>query len=101
MKTKLTLSVDDDLVQLAKNLAREEGTTLSALFERHLQDLITTFKYKAIVAEASEAYETLSPRVQEKLKNLEELKQLLQQMPASTDPNEQDNWDYRDDKYAS
>jgi|GEM_PF-2737714 hypothetical protein len=100
MKTKLTLSVDVNLVQHAKNLAREEGTTLSALFENHLRKLITESKYKRLAAEVTETYESMSPRVQEKLKNLEELNQLLDRMPGSPSPNEDKIWDYRDEKYS-
>jgi hypothetical protein len=35
--TKLTLSADRDLVEEAKKLAEEEGTSLSALFSRLLR----------------------------------------------------------------
>ncbi len=35
--SKLTLSVDSDLIKEAKKLAEEEGTSLSALFSRLLR----------------------------------------------------------------
>ena len=40
-KTKLTLSADDDLVKAAKVFAGEHGTTLSSMFSRFLQALLS------------------------------------------------------------
>ena len=38
--TKLTLSADKELVQEAKKLARQEGTSLSSMFARFLQAVL-------------------------------------------------------------
>jgi hypothetical protein len=38
--TKLTLSVDKDLVEEAKKLARDEGTSLSSLFRSFLNGAV-------------------------------------------------------------
>lgn len=40
-KTKLTLSADGDLVKAAKVFAGEHGTTLSSMFSRFLQALLS------------------------------------------------------------
>ncbi len=40
-KTKLTLTADRDLVKAAKVFADEHGTTLSAMFSRFLQALLS------------------------------------------------------------
>lgn len=40
MKTKLTLRIDEDVKQAAKQLARERGDSLSGLVERYFQLLI-------------------------------------------------------------
>lgn len=37
MATKLTLTVDPELVRRAKVFAKQSGTSLSAMFERHLR----------------------------------------------------------------
>ena len=39
-RTKLTLSADSDLVRQAKQLTREQGTSLSALFDRFIRSLL-------------------------------------------------------------
>ena len=38
MKTKLTLSVDKDLVHLARNQAKRDSTSVSALFTKFIID---------------------------------------------------------------
>ncbi len=38
--TKLTLSADSDLVRQAKQLTRDQGTSLSALFDRFIRSLL-------------------------------------------------------------
>jgi hypothetical protein len=38
--TKLTLSADKDLVRQAKELARERGTSLSAMFDRFIRSIL-------------------------------------------------------------
>lgn len=40
MKTKLTLTLEEDLIPLAKKLAKEKGSSLSNLIEESLQNLI-------------------------------------------------------------
>lgn len=42
--TKLTLSVDRDVVNNAKRLARERNTSISALFERFIVSLLASTK---------------------------------------------------------
>ncbi len=37
--TKLTLSVDRELVRVAKQMARRRGTSLSAMFERFIRSM--------------------------------------------------------------
>jgi Family of unknown function (DUF6364) len=37
MVTKLTLSADEEIVKRAKRLAKEQGTSVSALFERFVR----------------------------------------------------------------
>ncbi len=39
MKTKVTITVDDELVPRAKRYARSQGTSLSGLIERTLRDM--------------------------------------------------------------
>ncbi len=39
MKTKLTITVDRDLVPLAKQMARRRGVSLSSIIEGALRDL--------------------------------------------------------------
>jgi len=39
--TKLTLSADRDLIKEAKKLAEKEGTSLSSMFSRFLQALLS------------------------------------------------------------
>ena len=41
MKTKLTITVDDDVVPRAKRYARSQGTSLSRLIERALRAVST------------------------------------------------------------
>lgn len=41
MKTKLTITVDDDVVPRAKRYARSQGTSLSRLIERALREVTT------------------------------------------------------------
>jgi hypothetical protein len=38
--TKLTLSADKELVRQAKELARERGTSLSAMFDRFIRSIL-------------------------------------------------------------
>ena len=38
--TKLTLSADKELVRQAKDLARERGTSLSAMFDRFIRSVL-------------------------------------------------------------
>lgn len=38
--TKLTLSADEKLIKRAKKLAKQQGTSLSALFVRYLEALL-------------------------------------------------------------
>jgi hypothetical protein len=39
MKTKVTITVEDDLVPRAKRYARSQGTSLSGLIERKLREV--------------------------------------------------------------
>ena len=39
MKTKLTVTIDEDLLPRAKECARKEGVSLSSLIERALREL--------------------------------------------------------------
>lgn len=39
MKTKLTITIDDDVVPRAKRYARSQGTSLSGLIERQLREV--------------------------------------------------------------
>ncbi len=38
--TKLTLSVDSELIRQAKELARKRGTSLSAMFDRFIRSVL-------------------------------------------------------------
>jgi len=48
--SKLTLSADRDLIEEAKKLAAEEGTSLSALFSRLLRAMTSARASQEIVA---------------------------------------------------
>jgi Family of unknown function (DUF6364) len=51
MKTKLTLSVEEEAVQVAKHYAELHDTTVSALFERFAKALIVHNQSKSLVAD--------------------------------------------------
>ena len=40
--TKLTLSADSELIRQAKQLAKERGTSLSAMFDRFIRSIVLT-----------------------------------------------------------
>ncbi len=44
MNTKLTLSVDQDLIQQAKEYAKSNGTSISKMVENYLQSVLTSKK---------------------------------------------------------
>ena len=46
MKTKLTLSIEENIVEAAKEAARENGTSLSSVIENHLKLLLQNRKKK-------------------------------------------------------
>ncbi len=50
-KKKLTLSIREDLLEEAKRLAMEQGTSLSRMFEECLEHLITTQWLEDLVRE--------------------------------------------------
>lgn len=83
MKTKLTLSIDKVVIEEAKEFAREENTSLSALLEEHLRELITAKKYKNLLQESKAVYQPAKPEVRKKLEVLDELQSLLNKIPAS------------------
>ncbi len=62
MKTKLTLSVDKDFVEHAKELARKKGVSLSKLFQKLLM--------KELTEESKSNEEGGLPHLSEKLKRL-------------------------------
>jgi len=56
MKTKLTLSIDEELVPLAKTAARRQGRSLSDLVEEALRE-ISVPPSKSVVDEWQGAFE--------------------------------------------
>lgn len=75
MKTKLTLSIEENIVEAAKEAARESGTSLSSVIENHLKLLLQNRKKKKDT-------DKVSPRVRklrgvaklDKSKNYKELR---------------------------
>lgn len=60
MKTKLTLTIDDDVIAAAKAYAKQSGKSLSALVESYLNDVTHLRKNKnegSVAAESEVAYE--------------------------------------------
>ncbi len=98
MKKKLTLSINQDLLIKAKNLAKEEGISLSAIFEKYLKKRIAEVKHHQGLEEPTKTYKSLSPAVRKKLGALNELDELLSKIQVSKDV---DNADYRDERYAA
>lgn len=74
MKTKLTLSIEKSVIEEAKVLAKENGSSISAMFEEFLEKLIKERKYSIIVAENAASYEkALSPEVKAKIESFKKL----------------------------
>ena len=88
MKTKLTLSIEKDVIEEAKVLAKENGTTLSALLEQYLKQYILDHQYKNAFREDTVEYQKLSPEVKERLKNLKNLVGILKTDDPDTRPDE-------------
>lgn len=84
MKTKLTLSIERQVIEEAKEYAREENTTLSALLENHLRELIIAKNFKNLSRESKEVYQAVKPAVRKKLGILDELERLVSKIPPST-----------------
>ena len=49
MDTKLTLSLDKEIIEKAKDFARSKNTSLSALVENYLQRLTEKHAYEATI----------------------------------------------------
>jgi len=98
MKTKLTLSIEKDVIEKAKVLAKENGTTLSAMFEQYLKDYILESQYPNALSEDTVEYQKLSPEIKERLKNLKNLVGILK----TDEPIDRDKarWEALNEKYG-
>ena len=100
MKTKLTLSIEKRVIEKAKEYAREHGTTLSAIAQDFLEQLIEEKKLSNFVAEAEMTYEKkLSPEVVEKMKSFKKLVGIFKRIPNEKSYDEL-KWDYFKHKYG-
>ena len=98
MKTKLTLSIEKEVIEEAKVLAKEKGSTLSAMVEKYLNELIEEKRYSAMLAENEVIYETLSPEIQKKLKDFQGFLNHFRQAPTEKTADEL-KWEYFKEKY--
>ncbi|AEV34082.1 hypothetical protein Oweho_3129 [Owenweeksia hongkongensis DSM 17368] len=98
MKTKLTLSIEKEVIEEAKVLAKENGTTLSAMLEQYLKDYILEHEYPKVLREDTVEYQKLSPKVKEKLRKLKNLDGILKtDEPIDI---EHARWEYLSEKYG-
>lgn len=86
MKTKLTLSIEKDVIEEAKVLAKENGTTLSAMLEQYLEQYILEHQYPAALRDDTVEYQKLSPVVKERLRKLKNLVGILKTDNPDTRP---------------
>ncbi len=99
MKTKLTLSVEKDVIEEAKLLAKENGSNLSAMVEKYLKELIEEKRYSAMLAETEAIYEKKhSPEIQKKLNSFKKLVGIFKDVPKEKSYDEL-KWEYFREKY--
>ncbi len=98
MKTKLTLSIEKDVIEEAKILAKENGITLSAMLEQYLKEYILQHQYPNALREDTAEYQKLSPEIKERLRNLKKLAGILK----TDEPIDFDRarWEYLNEKYG-
>ncbi|WP_417607920.1 DUF6364 family protein [Owenweeksia hongkongensis] len=98
MKKKLTLSIEKEVIEEAKILAKENGTTLSAMLEQYLKDYILERQYPNALREDTVEYQKLSPETKKRLENLKSLAGLLKtDEPINFD---QIRWEYLKEKHG-
>ena len=88
MKTKLTLSIDEQVIAEARQLLEEEGKNLSKTFENYLKELILRHKLKNTFKEPEVVYNPVEEAVKNKLEVFKLLNSIIEDLPQGHSPNE-------------